>query len=244
MDKKQAAAVSLASVIAASGAAIDGAFDNPQDILQNDHPEPAVLHLDSADGGDGDGAQDDKTKKQTAKKASLKENILALPLAVRVLFVIPLWAIGHVVTMAGGALVTALSPLMGGVVHFLLLALVMLAVFTISAKLMFPDLPLRKILIRHTIKGVLIAAVCVFGIDFAMPLIWPDYTRWKVLILGAMTLAAVSLLVFRFGRKEEKRRKEEASDEFEEQDDYVVVSSMGKSFEMKVPARAKQHRDV
>ena len=91
---------------------------------------------------------------------------------------------------------------------------------------------------------LLIAAVCVFGIDFAMPLIWPDYTRGKVLILGAMTLAAVSLLVFRFGRKEEKRRKEEASDECEEQDDYVVVSSMGKSFEMKVPARAKQHRDV
>ena len=239
MDKKKAAAATMAGVIATSGAAIDGAFDSPADILQNNTPEPVVKHID-ANGHDDGGAQDDKHNKQAAPgKTTLREKILELPLAVRVMFVLPLWAIGHVVTMACGALITALSPLWSAIVGFLMFALLMLVLFTVGAKMMFPDLPLRKILNRHTIKGVFITSGVLFVTDWAMPLAWPEYTRWKVLVLGGLSLILVLVLLIKFGRKEEKRRAEEREAELarqeEEEGELLYVTSMGKSFTMRRP---------
>ncbi len=199
MDKKKAAAATMAGVIAASGAAIDGAFDSPQDILRNDQPEPVVQPVDMDGAGGDTGDQDnDKSKKTAQTQNTLREKILELPLAVRAIFVVPLWAIGHVVVMGGSLLFTALSPLMNGVLSFLTLALVMFLVFVLGVKLMFPDIPLRKIINRHTIRGVLIAAAIVFAADFALPVLWPEYTRWKVLILGGMSLIAVLFLAVKF----------------------------------------------
>ena len=242
MDKKKAAAATMAGVIAASGAAIDGAFDSPSDILRNDQPEPLVQPAAIDDGGTDTGDQDqEKSKKSGAKQGTLQEKILELPLAVRVIFVVPLWAIGHVAVMGGELLFTALSPLLDGFLSFLTLALIMFIVFVLGVKLMFPDIPLRRIINRHTIKGVLIAAAVVFAADFVLPLAWPEYTRWKFVGLGAMSLLAVGGLALRFGHKEEKRRAREAEAEIArreaEEGELLYVSSMGQSFTMKRPKK-------
>ena len=237
MDKKKAAAATMAGVIAASGAAVDTQFDSPADILQNNTPEPVVQNIDTG-GDDGTGTQDDRSKQAAQEKKTLRERILELPLAVRVIFVVPLWAVGHVLVMAGGALVTALSPLWNGITSFLMFALLMLALFTVGAKMMFPDLPLRKILNRHTIKGVLIASAGLFVADWGLPLIWPGYVHWKTLVLGILGLFAIIALLLRFGKKEEKRRAEEAEEEYyEESEELLVVSSMGQTFTMPAPKR-------
>lgn len=242
MDKKKAAAATMAGVIAASGAAIDGAFDSPSDILRNDQPEPVVEPASIDDGGSDQGEQDqDKSKRSGARQGTLREKILELPLAVRVIFVVPLWAIGHVAVMGGELLFTALSPFLDGVLSFLTLALVMFIVFVLGVKLMFPDIPLRKIINRHTIKGVLIASGLVFAADFALPFIWPEYTRWKFVVLGGLSLIAIGFLAIRFGRKEEKRRAEEMEAEIrareEEEGELLYVSSMGQSFTMRRPKK-------
>lgn len=241
MDKKKAAAATMAGMIAASGAAIDGAFDSPSDILRNDQPEPVVQNV-QADGGSDAADQDaDKSRKSAKKQGTLQEKILELPLAVRVIFVVPLWAIGHVTVMGGELLFAALSPFLDGVLSFLTLALVMFIVFVLGVKLMFPDIPLRRIINRRTIRGVLIAAGLVFAADFVLPLAWPEYTRWKFVGLGAMSLLAVGFLSIRFGRKEERRRAREVEDEIraaeEAEGELLYVSSMGQSFTMKRPKK-------
>lgn len=240
VDKKKAAAATMATVITASGAAVDASFDGPADLLQDMQQEPHIEYVDLGDDADGEQAQDDEKGRASVRPGvrSLREKVLELPLVVRLLFVLPLWAVGHVAVMAGSALFTALSPLLSGLMNFLLVALVLLVAFVCAAKLMFPDLPLGRILTRRTIKGVLVAAVMVFAVDFLLPIIWPAYTRWKVLVLGLCSLTALLLLAWRFGRREERRRAAERETQREaDEEELLIVSSGGKSFTMRAPKR-------
>ena len=213
MDKKKAAATALATTIAASGAAVDATFDSPQDILQNTYVEPVVDYVTPDGTIDDDGTtQDDEDKgKQavTAAKKTVREWVLELPLWVRAIVVVPLWLVGNLVMYAGHLVIVGLSPVWGSILNLLMLAGVLTAAFTIAAKAMFPDVPLRKILNKRTFKGILIAAVFVFLLDLALKVGWPPYMQYRTIAIALFTLAVLFLLVMRFGRRENKRRRKE-----------------------------------
>lgn len=239
MDKKQAAAAAIATTIAASGAAVDAAFDNPQDILQNTAMEPVVEYADAGAGDDGGATQDEEKGKQVVNtaKQSVREWILGLPLAVRYIVVVPLWFIGNLVLWAGGLVFTGLSPLFDGALHLLLLAAVLTGAFAVAAKAMFPDLKLRKILNKKTFKGILIAAVVVFVTDLALKVGWPAYIQYRTVAIALFTLVVLFLLVVRFARRENKRRRKEKDQAevlgMEEED--LVYTSLGQTFTIRRP---------
>lgn len=246
MDKKKAAATALATTIAASGAAVDATFDSPQDILQNTYVEPVVEYV-NPDGTTDDGGttQDDEDKgKQavTAAKKTVREWILGLPLAVRYIVVVPLWFVGNLVLWAGGIIMTGLSPLWEGALHLLLLAAVLTGAFTIAAKAMFPDVPLKKILNKRTFKGILTVAVFVFLLDLALKVGWPEYMQYRTVAIALFTLAVLFLLVMRFGRRENKRRRKEREMAqvmgVEEED--LVYESLGQTFTIKRPVNRSE----
>ena len=233
---KSLAALAIAATISASGAAIDNTIDNPADILQQTGVEPVVMTIGADDTGNTDGAgkADDAEKSGTAR-STLSDRILALPLTVRLCVVLPLWAIGHVVNMAIGALAVAASPLVNILISFGVLFLIIVSAFTVAAKIMFPDLPLRKIINRHTIKGTFVATCIIFAGDLILSFAWPDYTTYKGLVMGGSLLAVLGLLAAKFARHEKKRRARESKQNAAAAPSNLIVHTMGETFTVRDP---------
>ncbi len=237
MDNKKKVAAAVAATIAASGAAVDASFDNPADLLQQDSAvEPHVQFVDLENDQDPGATDEDKQKAaETQKSGPVREWILHLPLAVRALFVLPFWFIGHLLVMGGSLLFTGLSPILHWLLGFALIAVVIAGAFTATAKAMFPDLPIRKILNRHSIKWILIAAAAVWLADILLGIFWAGYAHFKSLVLGCFTLIAIASVVIWFARREKRRRKkleEEAAAQLieEEEEEDLVYTSLGQTF--------------
>ena len=88
MDKKKAAAAAAVAVAAAAGMVTGTVFDNPTDLMQ----EPAAVV--SAQGEDDDCTAPEE--RQKGPSARIREWVLSLPAAVRMLVGVPLWCLGWV----------------------------------------------------------------------------------------------------------------------------------------------------
>ena len=244
MEKKKAAAAAVATVISASGAAVEATFDDPAEILQNASVEPQVQSIDEDMATEEDPVQDEEEKQKTTAKGTFKEWILKLPLAVRAVFVLPAWLLGTVITAGGEVLFTALSPLAHWILSFLLLALVIAGAFTITAKAMFPDLPLRKILNKHSIKWILIVSAVAFAADLLLGVFWVEYTRYKTLVIVGLILLSLGSLMLWFSRREKARREQgaeipEAAGEPDEPKE-LVFTSLGETFTVRPSAEKER----
>lgn len=236
MDKKKAAAAAVASVIAASGTAVEASIDDPADLMQQTGTDPKVEYV----GTDADQSDDDTKKESIKEKRTAREAfgdwLLGLPLGVRILFVLPQWIIGTLIVGAGQVLFTALSPFASWILSFLLITLVIGAAFLVTAKAMFPDLPIGKILNRHSIKWILVASVIAFGVDLALGFLWTGYTRYKMIFIAGIILLSLISLVIWFDRRERRRRRAEAEKQAqleEKEPEELVYSSLGQTFTIK-----------
>ena len=235
--KKAAAAAAVATIISTSGAAVDATFDDPADLLQSTNVEPKVQHIDMDNVQDnGDADQDSEKQKGKDEAGTFRSFILSLPLAVRYAVVLPLWFVGNAITYGAGVLFAGLSPVLHGILSFVILALVVVGAFTFTAKAIFPDLPLNKILNRHTIKWLLIAAAVVYAVDLVLGIFWTGYAHFKTIIMGALTLAALCLVLLWFVKRERRRRarlEEAALPEPEPESQELVYESLGETFVIK-----------
>ena len=234
MDNKKKIAAAVAATIAASGAAVDASFDDPADLLQQDmNTQPQIQYVDLENDQDTGAATDEeKQKDSSVKNGPVKEWILHLPLAVRAVFVLPMWFIGHLTIMAGNFLFAGLSPLLQYLCSFLLIALVIGAAFTATAKAMFPDLPIGKILNRHSIKWILIAAAGVWLADLLLGIFWTGYAHFKSILLGVFTLFSIGSVVIWFARREHRRRASLCAETEapEEEPEELEYTSLGHTF--------------
>ena len=234
MEKKKAAAAAIATVISASGVAVEANFDDPAEILQNANVEPQVQQIDGDVVVEDDAVQEDEDKQKTTAKGTFREWILNLPMAVRAFFVVPAWLAGTLVTGLGEVLFTALSPFAHWILSFVLMALAIAGAFLFAAKAMFPDLPISKIINRHSIKWILIVSVVAFAADLVLGLFWTGYTRYKILVIAGLMLLALGSLMIWFSRREKRRRAEEAAaaseEAMEEEAPELVYTSLGETF--------------
>lgn len=241
MDNKKAVAAAIAAVISASGAAIDASFDNPADILQSTNVEPKVAYADPTIVADDDATQDEKKEAQTVK-GTFRGWILKLPVGVRALFIVPQWFIGNVIVGGAELLFAALSPVLHGILSFAVMALVIIGAFTLTAKAMFPDLPLSKILNRHTLKGLLVASVGAFSADQVLGVFWVDYMQVRAFVIAGITLLAIGSVVTWFARREHRRRvKEEIAEKARSQEketEEFTVTSLGETFTIRLTEKS------
>ena len=242
MDNKKKVAAAVAATIAASGAAVDASFDDPADLLQQDmNTQPQIQYVDLENDQDTGAQTDEDRQKDTAEKGGpVREWILHLPLAVRAVFVLPLWFVGHLIIMGGSFLFAGLSPILQYLLSFVLIALVIAAAFTAAAKAMFPDLPIGKILNRHSIKWILIAAAAVWLADLLLGIFWAGYAHFKTIILGVFTLVSIGSVVIWFARREHRRRARlcEETETAVEEPEELVYTSLGQTFTVR-PTREK-----
>ncbi|MBQ0038546.1 MAG: hypothetical protein KBS74_07755 [Clostridiales bacterium] len=169
---KKKAAVGAVCAAASAGVLVGGVFDNPADLL-NDSSAAAVTVQMHCDGDDaGQASDEDKAR----KSGSLRQWFLQLPVGVRALIGVPLWGVGWCILSALGLLWQGLlTPLGSKILGWLLAAAVSLGVFAVTAKAMFPNLPLKKILSRRNILLVVGGVLLLGAADTILPLVWDKY---------------------------------------------------------------------
>ena len=136
----------------------------------------------------------------------LRNAILKLPMAVRACVGVPLWACGSLMLhLLAGLYQTVLSPVISHVISFILLAAVLVGIFALTMKSIFPDMPLRKILRWKNIRWVLLGAAFVKLIDLLLPVFWGEYTRYKYVILLAAGCIVLGLNIIPKIRRYKKK---------------------------------------
>lgn len=183
------------------------AFSNPAEITEDQAASSyrsAPVVMDVSDfvnapvDDDDDGDADEQKGAKVSIVAKFKQAILSLPQAVRLLIVVPLWA-------AGTALMTMItflwnvifaSPLGAFIASFALGFAILLGLFTATAKMLFPDIPVRKLLSRQSLLILGVLALLLSGIDAVAPVYWHSYPLAAAavkLVLGGTVIGVLSV---------------------------------------------------
>ena len=183
MNAKKTVATAAVTVAAVTGVVTSTAFDSPLDLV----PEVAEeLNLDFEDSASVEDSR------QNGPWAKVRQWVMSLPAAVRMLVAVPLWVFGWVLMSAVSVFWSGAAPVLAGLMNWVCLALVLLGVFTVAAKAAFPGVSVRRILrFRNVVLLVVLSAVF-WVADLALPTVWSDYnlisrTVWRV---GATCLLA------------------------------------------------------
>lgn len=196
---KKKAAVGVICAAAGAGVLLNGTIDTPGDLLQDGM---AAVTIETQSDDDA-AAQDDERK-----GSPLRRRLLSLPLGVRALAGIPLWALGWGITELFALLwQTALTPLGSTILWWLLTATLAVGAFALTAKAVFPDISLKKILRPRNILIVAGGVLLLGIIDTVLPLFWTDYPslgRWIRLIGTMLMITCGCLSLKKLHRKKEK----------------------------------------
>lgn len=192
------AAAGAAAVFAAAGILLGGLFRSPAELMDKpfnaDIPAITEALPDLSGGGsdDGDGAPVPEEKRRGVS-SRLRRAVLSLPAPLRALVGVPLWVLGWGLSLLLSSLWSGLlSPALSGVLHYLLLALFLLAVLAVSLKAAHPALPLRKVFSRRSFLTLGVGMLLVGALDVLLSLLLPD-EPWLARLLGLAFTFAVLL---------------------------------------------------
>lgn len=214
---KRVTAAALALLMASSAAA-GSLFDSPAELLAEDAGSAIVLAADddAPAGGDEAGGEADgeeSRRRGGGLRASLRQRVLRLPLAVRLLVVLPLWGIGSAVLSLAGAAWTLLAPYLSRVGGFALLLALLGLGFAAGAKAVFPDLPLKKLLSRRSLALLALCAAGLTAGDAVLAAVWKDYGPVRSAVLSGGFFLALCAALLPFALKEQRRRLRKAEKE-------------------------------
>ncbi len=203
------ATASAVAAVTAAGVLVGGAFSSPDDLL-DDGPGPLVQNFqaDAQAADDGGGADEGDESEAGEERRSFRSGVRSLirsaPTGVRAVVFVPLWALGTaVIALVSSLWASVLSPVAATLLGWLAIAALAVIIFALAAKTVFPNLPLKKILNRHSL--LTIALFCFgFGVlDAVLPMFWDNYaTVSKLLkVFGSLIATGVPLAFFISRRK-------------------------------------------
>lgn len=211
------------ALTAAAGVLIGGLFHSPADLLHDPaepfdrNIAPAAIELvlteeeedpDPDTDGSGDDPEEEEEEKKRSIKDALREMILRVPAGIRGVVFLPLWVIGWLlingVTALWGAV---LSPVMSTVLGWVCIAGVILLCLAGVIKTAFPNIPLKKILSKKTIIGVLAGVVLCAAADLILPMVWGGYERLQSIARFAGASAVLGGVSIPFFIKNRKRKE-------------------------------------
>ena len=160
-------------------------------------------------------SEEDRKKAQTVSdgrslwsrmKERLRNVVLQVPVWIRACVFLPLWALGYLgIHLLSGVYQAALAPVLFHIIGYILCAAVMLGVFILTMKSIFPNMPLKKILRWKNIRRILIGAAVLKAVDILLPLAWGEYTRYKYLIMMCAGFLILGFILFIRRRKLHRR---------------------------------------
>jgi len=159
-------------------------FSGPAEINEDQassqlRPAPIVMDIDDYMNTSVDD-DDDADEQKSAKPgfiARFKQAVLSLPSSIRLLIITPLWALGTAMMTVVSFLWNIIfsSPLGAFIASFAVGFAVLFGLFAVTAKMLFPDVPLRKILSKRNVLVLGIAALLLAVIDWLAPMYWHQY---------------------------------------------------------------------
>ena len=239
---KQAAATTAVALLTAASVMTGSLFDTPSALVPDDG-SPAIVYnmttgLDGADDDDAGVTEDEseETRRRGGIRAILRARILQLPLLVRLLVILPIWALGKVLLAAAGAAWPLLSPVLGKVAGFALMLALLIGSFVLAAKAVFPDLPIKKLLSRRSLVALLLGAAGLSVVDAVLGAAWADYEQAKNIVLSVGFLIALSCAAVPFALREQKRRLTARTEpEPPAKPETLVFTDAGGTFTVRVP---------
>ena len=239
---KNAAAVTAVALLTAASVMTGSLFDTPAALLPDDGAPSIVYNMNTGlDGAEDDdaGVSEDESEEKSKRggvRAVLRQRILQLPLIVRLLVILPLWALGSVILAAAGAAWPLLSPALGKIAGFALMLALLIGAFVLAAKAVFPDLPVKKLLSRRNLVALVLGAAALSLADAILDAAWTDYEQIKNVVLSAGFFVALSCAAVPFVLREQRRRlaKAAAQREREEPSTLMFTDGVG-TFPVRVP---------
>lgn len=181
------------------------AFSSPADITEdqeaaNYRSAPIVMDVDDfVNAAVEDDDEADEQKARPGVIARFRQAVLSMPQAARVLVAVPLWAIGTalmtIVTWLWNIIFA--TPVGAFIASFAVGFAVLTGLFTATAKLLFPDLPLHRILCKRNILILMVTALCLSGLDAVAPLYWHQYPLAAALVKLVLGGTVIGLLSYR-----------------------------------------------
>lgn len=215
---KKRAAATAAAVIAAAGTVIGGSFDSPTDLLDDDEDmlsaSPIVEYALNDDGAADDG-DDAEEADERSRRGRVRRFVKSMPVGVRAVVGVPLWCVGWlIITLVSGLWGAVLSPVLGTVLKWVLAAGIMLAVLLGMLKIVFPDMPIKKIFNKKSILTALIGIAAIGVLDAALRFFLPEQKTAAELLrffgtMAVFTLSAIPLISAEVKRRREIKEKED-----------------------------------
>jgi len=184
------------AVVTAGALMVSGLFGEPAEIMEEDAAEGIVDTEVMEEGSEENGEE------RRGLRQRLRERILALPMVLRLTVILPLWALGW-----------GLGELLPLIIKPMGMGAAALGAAVGTAKLLRPDLPLKKLLSRRSFGLALLAAGLLYTANTLLPLVWEEYERFSGLLSAALTLGCGMVLLRPYARKEEEPKREETMEE-------------------------------
>lgn len=222
MKKKRAAAAAVAAVTTA-GVAVGGAFPSPGTLLWPEDGAasapitevlvPLPTEEDDLPDDSPDGEDEDGLRRRRSPAALFRTWVLELPMAVRAGVGVPLWCLGWLALTAVSGLWSALlSPALGTALFWVAVALVLAGTFLLTAKAALPETPLKRIINRRSLLGLLAGTAVIALADGVLPLFFDGYDRWGALLRAAAPAALLCAVTGAYLHRERRRQRVEAAE--------------------------------
>lgn len=223
-ERKRRLASGAVALVTSASVLVGGLFNSPALMPDEENPVPQIVYTENDDDDlDGSGDDGDGGHEQTGESAAAAEQELApevwdderrklrVPLAVRLL-AIPLAGVVCWLIFTGAAALfgSVLGAALAKLLAWVLLLAGLLGGVAAAVKTVFPDLPLRKILNKRSISGVLIGGAALAAADIVLPLFWAEYTRVEAIVRALGILAVIGTASGSLIARENKRRRAEA----------------------------------
>ena len=217
-DIKKKAIKAGVAVVTSASVLVGGLFSSPDALLapeQNLNPVSISQNDNDQDGDEEDEESEEEEEEIESAAigllAKLRLKLLQLPLAVRVFVLVPLWAIGFTLwTVAGGLWTTLLGPIAGKAVSWLFLLAALLGAVALGMKAVFPDLPLRKIVNKKSILGLVLGGLALGVADLTLPMFWDGYVALAHVLKATGMAAILGSVSFALIKRTLKKKKAEA----------------------------------
>lgn len=180
------AAVSAVGVVTAASLLVSGLFATPAEIAtQIPESPPAIVEVYTPEEGPEEEESNAATRKKSVKER-IREKLLTWPIWLRSLLLIPLWGIGTLLSLL---LRTVLPP----VLKWLLGAVFPVLLLLVGLKLLFPDIPLSKLLCKKNRIALIVLSVLLFLTGPVLGHYFPEQ-KWLP-FLEKLALLALTFLI-------------------------------------------------
>ncbi len=193
---KKAVKAGAAATVAAASLLVNGAVEDPSVLLHPENPDESashVLHVDAQEHRSYIVETDRLEPLTFRQKACLW--MQRMPLPVRALVLLPLWGVGEALTVLGTALLS--SPIGQAVLHLLLELALLIGLFALVWKLLFPDVPLRKLFSKKNLPWLIGGAILITAANTVLGLVWDQWKFVRAALLAVIGLLVLMLLWYR-----------------------------------------------